>query len=87
MIIATISVLAKCEKILSGTKARLVKIYDIKPLFERLPVLGYFKEHEDEFFGGGLTLVATGLFGMTTLIYRVMNFRKMEFRLRLHLMV
>lgn len=29
----------------------ITKIYDIKPLFEKLPVFGYFKEHEDEFFG------------------------------------
>lgn len=29
----------------------VTKIYDIKPLFEKLSVFGYFKEHEDEFFG------------------------------------
>ena len=29
----------------------VTKIYDIKPLFEKLQVFGYFKEHEDEFFG------------------------------------
>lgn len=29
----------------------VTKLYDIKPLFEKLSVFGYFKEHEDEFFG------------------------------------
>jgi len=28
----------------------ITKIYDIKPLFEKLRVFAYFKEHEDEFF-------------------------------------
>lgn len=28
----------------------ITKIYDIKPLFEKLKVFTYFKEHEDEFF-------------------------------------
>lgn len=28
----------------------ITKIYDIKPLFEKLKVFNYFKEHEDEFF-------------------------------------
>ena len=28
----------------------VTKIYDIKPLFEKLPVFGYFMEHEDDFF-------------------------------------
>lgn len=28
----------------------VTKIYDIKPLFEKLTVFTYFKEHEDEFF-------------------------------------
>lgn len=65
----------------------VTKIYDIKPLFEKLLVFGYFKEHEDEFFLCRLTSVAAGLFGMTIWIYHVMNFGKTEFRLRLHLMV
>jgi len=29
----------------------ITKIYDVKSLFEKLPVFGYFKEHEDEFYG------------------------------------
>ena len=29
----------------------ITKIYDVKPLFEKLPVFVYFKEHEDEFYG------------------------------------
>lgn len=28
----------------------VTKIYDVKPLFEKLPVFGYLKEHEGEFF-------------------------------------
>lgn len=28
----------------------VTKIYDVKPLFERLPVFGYFKEKIEEFF-------------------------------------
>lgn len=28
----------------------ITKIYDIKPLFEKLKVFTYFKEHEDKFF-------------------------------------
>lgn len=28
----------------------VTKIYDLKPLFEKLPVFSYFMEHEDEFF-------------------------------------
>lgn len=27
----------------------ITKIYDIKPLFAKLPVFGYFKDHEEEF--------------------------------------
>ena len=29
----------------------VTKIYDLKPLFDKLPVFSYFKEHEEEFFG------------------------------------
>lgn len=29
----------------------ITKIYDVKPLFEKLSVFGYFKEHEEEFYG------------------------------------
>lgn len=28
----------------------VTKIYDVKPLFRKLPVFGYFMEHKDEFF-------------------------------------
>ena len=28
----------------------VTKIYDLKPLFEQLPVFCYFREHEEEFF-------------------------------------
>ena len=62
----------------------VTKIYDVKPLFEKLPVFGYFKEHEDEFFEVSVDIAVTESFGMTTWICRAMNFGKTEFRLRFY---
>lgn len=39
----------------------VTKIYDVTPLFEKLPVFGYFKDHEDEFFGVSVDIDGYGI--------------------------
>lgn len=39
----------------------VTKIYDIKPLFERVPVFRYFKEHVDEIFAVSVDIGGYGI--------------------------
>lgn len=39
----------------------VTKIYDIKTLFEKSPVFGYFKEHEDELFDASVDIGGYGI--------------------------
>ena len=73
-------------KLSVGFSEGIVKLYDIKPLFEKIPAFTYLKEHPEEFACVSVDVGGYGISGAMNWTCPVMNYGSMVSR-SIHLLM